>query len=84
MPMTRIRTITLAAAVAASAQLVADEMDFPEILDAGIPGSPKLGQPFLVTGGSNPILTEKHGLRCAGALGLERRRQEQPGGGRLE
>jgi hypothetical protein len=62
MPMTRIRTITLAAAIAVSAQLVADEMDFPEILDAGIPGAPKLGQPFLVTGGSNPILTEKHGL----------------------
>ncbi|MDE0177318.1 MAG: FG-GAP-like repeat-containing protein, partial [Gammaproteobacteria bacterium] len=35
---------------------------FPEILDAGIPGTPKLGQPILVTGTTKPILTEKHGL----------------------
>ncbi len=49
-----------AALLAASAS--ADEMSFPEILDAGIPGTPKLGQPTLVTGPAKPILTEKHGL----------------------
>lgn len=62
MQMTRIRTIALVAAITAGGQPVADEMGFPEILDAGIPGTPKLSQPFLVTGGSTPILTEKHGL----------------------
>ena len=40
----------------------ADETSFPEILDAGIPGTPKLGQPILVSGSTKPILTEKHGL----------------------
>ena len=60
--MNRTRTLTLAAAIALASHLVADEMDFPEILDAGIPGTPKLGQPLLVTGGSTPVLTEKHGL----------------------
>ena len=60
--MNRTRTITLAASIAVGGHLVADEMDFPEILDAGIPGTPKLGQPTLVMGGSDPILTEKHGL----------------------
>ena len=54
--------LALAAAIIVGGHLVADEMNFPEILDAGIPGTPKLGQPFLVTGGSSPILTEKHGL----------------------
>ena len=49
-----------AAFLAASA--TADENSFPEILDAGIPGTPKLGQPILVTGSTGPILTEKHGL----------------------
>ena len=60
--MNRTRIFALAAAIAGGGHLVADETDFPEILDAGIPGTPKLGQPFLVTGGSDPILTEKHGL----------------------
>jgi len=45
-----------------AAQLAADENSFPRILDAGIPGTPKLGQPILVTGSTKPILTEKHGL----------------------
>ena len=54
------RCAALAVLVAASA--AADETSFPEILDAGIPGTPKLGQPILVTGDTKPILTEKHGL----------------------
>ena len=48
--------------LALAGQLAADEKSFPEILDAGIPGTPKLGQPILVTGATKPILTEKHGL----------------------
>lgn len=40
----------------------ADETSFPQILDPGIPGSPKLAQPILVMGDARPILTEKHGL----------------------
>ena len=60
--MTTRETLFLTVALTSSSCLVADEMDFPEILDAGIPGSPKLGQPFLVTGDTNPVLTEKHGL----------------------
>ena len=40
----------------------ADETSFPRILDPGIPGTPALGQPFLVKGDAKPVLTEKHGL----------------------
>ena len=60
--MTTPKTLLLAVALASSGSLVADEMSFPEIQDPGIPGTPKLGQPFLVTGDTNPVLTEKHGL----------------------
>ena len=60
--MNRNRTLALAVAIILGSHLVADEMDFPDILDADIPGTPKLGQPILVTGDTNPILTEKHGL----------------------
>ena len=56
------KTLLFAAALTFAGQLVADEKSFPEILDAGIPGTPKLGQPILVTGATKPILTEKHGL----------------------
>ena len=43
--------------------VVADEMSFPELLDAGIAGTPKLSAPFLVTTtDGKPVLTEKHGL----------------------
>ena len=56
------KTLWLAAILGLGGQLAADETDFPEILDPAIPGTPKLGQPFLVTGSTGPILTEKHGL----------------------
>ena len=60
--MKHAKTLLFATALAYAGQLVADEKSFPEILDAGIPGTPKLGQPILVTGATKPILTEKHGL----------------------
>ncbi len=53
---------TALAALLVAASADADEKSFPEILDAGIPGTPRLGQPFLVMGSTAPILTEKHGL----------------------
>ena len=56
------KILLFAAALTFAGQLVAHEKSFPEILDAGIPGTPKLGQPILVTGATKPILTEKHGL----------------------
>ena len=40
----------------------ADEMNFPKLTPANIPGAPKLGAPFLVMAGDKPVLTEKHGL----------------------
>ena len=40
----------------------ADEMSFPKLEPADIPGAPKLGEPFLVMAGDKPVLTEKHGL----------------------
>ena len=40
----------------------ADEMSFPKLMPAEIPGAPSLSEPFLVMGGGKPILTEKHGL----------------------
>ena len=56
------KTLWLAAILCLGGQLGADETSFPEILDPAIPGTPKLGQPFLVMGSAGPILTEKHGL----------------------
>ena len=56
------KTVLVAAALWFGGQFVADEMSFPDILDPAIPGTPKLGQPFLVMGASGPILTAKHGL----------------------
>lgn len=50
--------VTLFLAGAASA----DEMSFPKLIPAEIPGAPRLSEPFLVMGGDKPILTEKHGL----------------------
>ena len=40
----------------------ADEMSFPKLVPADIPGAPKLGAPFLVMAGNGPVLTGKHGL----------------------
>jgi len=60
--MKHAKELFLAASLTFAGQLAADEKSFPEILDAGIPGTPKLGQPILVTGSTKPILTEKHGL----------------------
>ena len=40
----------------------ADEMSFPKLIPAEIPGAPMLGEPFLVMAGDKPVLTEKHGL----------------------
>ena len=40
----------------------ADEMSFPKLTPADIPGAPMLGAPFLVMAGDKPVLTEKHGL----------------------
>ncbi len=41
---------------------LADEMRFPDIVGADIPGVPQLGPPFLVMAGEAPVRTEKHGL----------------------
>lgn len=40
----------------------ADEMSFPRLMPAAIPGAPSLSEPFLVMAGDRPVLTEKHGL----------------------
>ena len=42
--------------------ICADEMRFPRIVGANVPGAPQLEQPFLVMAGDQPVLTEKHGL----------------------
>ena len=60
--MKHTKILLFAATLTFPGQLAANEKSFPEILDAGIPGTPKLGQPILVTGATKPILTEKHGL----------------------
>ena len=59
--MRRIHTLIVAAAFACAA-VQADEMSFPKLMPADIPGAPKLGEPFLVMAGNQPVLTEKHGL----------------------
>ena len=40
----------------------ADEMSFPKLRSADIPGAPKLSAPFLVMAGDGPVITKKHGL----------------------
>ncbi len=40
----------------------ADEMSFPVLTPADIPGAPMLSEPILVMAGDGPVLTEKHGL----------------------
>lgn len=60
--MKHAKEVLFAASLGLAGQLAADEMSFPEILDAAIPGTPKLGRPILVTGTTKPILTGKHGL----------------------
>ena len=60
--MKHAKKLLLAASLTLAGQLAADETSFPEILDAGIPGTPKLGPPVLIQGDTKPILTEKHGL----------------------
>jgi len=60
--MKHAKILLSATALTLAGHLVAGEKSFPEILDAGIPGTPKLGQPILVTGATKPILTQKHGL----------------------
>ena len=52
----------VASVLTVAGYIAADETGFPEILDADIPGTPKLGQPIPVMGSAKPILTEKHGL----------------------
>lgn len=42
--------------------VTADEMRFPRIVGASVPGAPQLEQPFLVMAGDGPVVTEKHGL----------------------
>lgn len=59
--MHRIYALTIAAAFACAAAQ-ADEMSFPNLMPADIPGAPKLAEPFLVMAGNQPVLTEKHGL----------------------
>ena len=59
--MRRIHTLIVAAAFACAA-VQADEMSFPKLMPADIAGAPKLGEPFLVMAGNQPVLTEKHGL----------------------
>ena len=51
-----------AAATFLSGAASADEMSFPPLMPADIPGAPMLGDPFLVMAGDGPVLTEKHGL----------------------
>ena len=60
--MKHAKKLLLAASLTFAGQLAANETNFPEILDAGIPGTPKLGPPILIEGATKPILTEKHGL----------------------
>ena len=50
------------AAVFGFGAVQADEMSFPKLAPADIPGAPRLGAPFLVMAGDKPVLTEKHGL----------------------
>ena len=40
----------------------ADEMRFPDIVGANVPGAPRLAPPVLVMAGERPVITEKHGL----------------------
>ena len=59
-----MRRFSLIAVVATVLALSAsaDEMSFPKLMPADVPGAPKLGEPFLVMAGVKPVLTEKHGL----------------------
>ena len=50
------------AAVFVLGAATADEMSFPALMPADIPGAPKLSEPLLVMAGDKPVLTEKHGL----------------------
>ena len=59
--MRRNRLLLIGTLVAAGATY-ADEMSFPALMPADIPGAPKLSAPFLVMAGEKPVLTEKHGL----------------------
>ena len=49
-------------ALAGSGIVQADEMSFPALAPAEIPGAPTLGAPFLVMAGDEPVWTGKHGL----------------------
>ena len=40
----------------------ADEMSFPPLMPANIPGAPMLSDPFMVMAGDGPVMTGKHGL----------------------
>lgn len=58
-----IAAIAVTAAVGAqAAEVHKGPMGFPEFEQPTIKGAPKLQRPFLVMGGTKPVLTEKHGL----------------------
>ena len=54
--------VRLPSEVAPAEDVLYGEMKFPEIIGTDISGAPKLQPPMLVMGGSEPVLTEKHGL----------------------
>ena len=58
----RRNCLVAVAAVIGFGVVHADEMSFPKLKPADIPGAPKLGAPFLVMAGEKPVLTGKHGL----------------------
>ncbi len=59
----KFKTLYLTVALSISTIALGDEMSFPELLDVGIAGTPKLAPPILLkTTEDMPILTEKHGL----------------------
>ena len=58
----RRNSLLLIGTFLAASAACADEMSFPVLMPADIPGAPKLSAPFLVMAGDMPVLTEKHGL----------------------
>ena len=58
----RRNTLLLIGTLLAAGGANADEMSFPALMPADIPGAPRLGEPFPVMAGDKPVLTEKHGL----------------------
>ena len=58
----RRNTLFLIGTLLAVSAAYADELSFPVLMPADIPGAPKLSAPFLAMAGDKPVLTEKHGL----------------------